>query len=1411
MHPLKGLGLAGLPFAALLFVACGDSPDRSASPDATTDVVNDVVNDVTTDAGDLADSGDIPDVTRDAGPDSGPDSGPDVGPDALPDAGPDALPDASLDAAPDALLDIRPDAIELPDLGTVPVEVGPSGGVVHSADGRVRLAFPAGALSESETITIEPIDVDDLTPLEGLPPHDLAYELGPDGLSFDEPVRLTLTLDAEDVLDADAPGVYPHVYVLHGSPTELEILNDGTARFTDHECIVTAEIEHFSVFTAANAPVVSQLVAPDPTGGRGSIFNFRHTVGLRRVTAAGDGWRPLIQNALRGRFLELRLLPGVYPPFFSGGFYGPDPWPQGANIDHTATEEIRTYIFAGDVRMYVSDQTVCTRSDVVTDTFMTSTVGVVTSGGVFTAASEIRSTVEYTIDVNCGLESDREGYYEKDRFVYLSSSWPVDELDTPAEPARPEVDPDEQASLLFGADSEAIGPITLDDEGGSLTPIATPEAATNALVTFGRDDTVGIYVLAEGGGQRLYTVEREAPGELVDSEDLGVTDAAEEGALHVVHTTENRRPEVAVIGPERARIIDPHPLFTFGETNLAAAGAVHGPVVAQQYVFYSGPTCNGGPDACPASGFAAAVLGHAPLAGGEGGRISFTSTLGHGSSEAVPGSVVGMRCRTPYECVVVVEAGESGAVRQTALRVDIDPTAAAGGNLRLSTLGTLPSDLGELVDFALTADGGTVAAAYEEALAVAYAVDSGALELIVDPAPASCDAIRQVVTSAGELGVRCDDQVYLRAFGPEAFGRDGCGEDVTPEPGPAFGTGLRISAGREHRTAIDGPAGAVWEVVARSSADDASHLSLVADGGAPVRALREEGGDWVASTLVRSTGPGPGPAEANLRVVAGMRPALREGDRCTPYTLTARRLQFDPDDFEPSSPAPSEQIAVSFVRGRAQVVGLTLTEGDVDGFTFDTASDVACQVVVTGPAVAGLAADFGVDFALVDRRDKALGDIVGVARSRVTDVAYELHCVERAGGGSAEVCEGGSDEDRDGLVDCDDPDCHWESGCARYREQCSNGIDDDGDWRLDCADPDCIGFAACGESAAEDCGSAEDEDSDGQVGCDDLDCTFDPACGLAGEDCENGEDDDGDDDIDCDDEDCAAVCTCFDEEGGPRGDVAVRFGSMLGDLGRAVCIYDTCGTAYSSEPIWDAEGFAEGVGLGNPYAGDLLAPYVRPTMEVPVDVPVTLESFSSGDMFIEEGEVACGIDFPSTAVAATFSDIEAGAIPPLVVFAGVRSRSASAYLPASECGPALDEACPVERRGALHVFPTACTPSAGAAMVRVVNLSPNQAAIRLTQENELVSPEADVVSSLAYGEATEYFSMADESERIGRVWRIYDAAGGDEFATVNVNFDTTSGGLAMEAPTHGTCSTLIVTRQRADRFSTPALLVRDAP
>lgn len=98
-------------------------------------------------------------------------------------------------------------------------------------------------------------------------------------------------------------------------------------------------------------------------------------------------------------------------------------------------------------------------------------------------------------------------------------------------------------------------------------------------------------------------------------------------------------------------------------------------------------------------------------------------------------------------------------------------------------------------------------------------------------------------------------------------------------------------------------------------------------------------------------------------------------------------------------------------------------------------------------------------------------------------------------------CQNRLDDDSDGSVDCEDPDCAGIDGCepggGNGEEICDNGIDDDGDFLPDCLDPNCILSGVCFDALPleiEICQNEIDDDDNGFTDCDDLKCAFAPGC-----------------------------------------------------------------------------------------------------------------------------------------------------------------------------------------------------------------------------------------------------------------------------------------------------------------------------
>ncbi|MBN2723114.1 MAG: lamin tail domain-containing protein [Deltaproteobacteria bacterium] len=95
------------------------------------------------------------------------------------------------------------------------------------------------------------------------------------------------------------------------------------------------------------------------------------------------------------------------------------------------------------------------------------------------------------------------------------------------------------------------------------------------------------------------------------------------------------------------------------------------------------------------------------------------------------------------------------------------------------------------------------------------------------------------------------------------------------------------------------------------------------------------------------------------------------------------------------------------------------------------------------------------------------------------------------------ICDDSSDNDSDGLTDCQDPDCDGLAGpggitCEAAETTCDDGNDNDGDGMVDCADSDCDGLTGPDSVACElsetTCNDGIDNDGDTLVDCADPDC-----------------------------------------------------------------------------------------------------------------------------------------------------------------------------------------------------------------------------------------------------------------------------------------------------------------------------------
>lgn len=87
--------------------------------------------------------------------------------------------------------------------------------------------------------------------------------------------------------------------------------------------------------------------------------------------------------------------------------------------------------------------------------------------------------------------------------------------------------------------------------------------------------------------------------------------------------------------------------------------------------------------------------------------------------------------------------------------------------------------------------------------------------------------------------------------------------------------------------------------------------------------------------------------------------------------------------------------------------------------------------------------------------------LTALPRSGLVTLLFVAACSGGGGTATEDVCDDGLDDDNDGLVDCDDPDCASDPVCAMQPEACTGGVDEDGDGLIDCEDPDCFEDPVC--------------------------------------------------------------------------------------------------------------------------------------------------------------------------------------------------------------------------------------------------------------------------------------------------------------------------------------------------------------
>jgi hypothetical protein len=135
--------------------------------------------------------------------------------------------------------------------------VGSAGGTVTSADGRVSLVIPAGALGNTQTITIRPVSAASV-PAE-LVDADIVYDMKPDGLQFMQPVQATVELPVAPRRDDGSIGVSVGALVT-SSGGRIEVLGNQSVDIDGNADRVTARgtLTHFSSLAFSTALTVNR-------------------------------------------------------------------------------------------------------------------------------------------------------------------------------------------------------------------------------------------------------------------------------------------------------------------------------------------------------------------------------------------------------------------------------------------------------------------------------------------------------------------------------------------------------------------------------------------------------------------------------------------------------------------------------------------------------------------------------------------------------------------------------------------------------------------------------------------------------------------------------------------------------------------------------------------------------------------------------------------------------------------------------------------------------------------------------------------------------------------------------------------------------------------------------------------------
>ena len=167
----------------------------------------------------------------------------------------------------------------------------PEDTVVTSSDGGLRVTVPPGATDRPDEISVEVLNElpKDLGTSKGT-----AYELTPDGLTFDEPITIERRIDAA-VSGVDLSQGLPTIALLSKSDGRWSALEDLGTRVEDGIIVASGTTTHFSTVIAVNSGITVQMTPSEETGPVGHEWEA-----TSEITGEGETDTALIEVEATG-------------------------------------------------------------------------------------------------------------------------------------------------------------------------------------------------------------------------------------------------------------------------------------------------------------------------------------------------------------------------------------------------------------------------------------------------------------------------------------------------------------------------------------------------------------------------------------------------------------------------------------------------------------------------------------------------------------------------------------------------------------------------------------------------------------------------------------------------------------------------------------------------------------------------------------------------------------------------------------------------------------------------------------------------------------------------------------------------------------------------------------------------------